>query len=79
MLLQDLEKSEEINHFSEESKDLISEIGKNEFFEFYETSSTRQRLDCALYWEIVIVYCTCGKCMQPAALNRQYNKDRYDS
>ena len=72
-------KSEEINHISQESEDLITEMGNNEIFEFYETSSKRQCPDCALHWEIGIVYCTCGKCLQPAAMNRQYNKDRFDS
>ena len=32
-------KSEEISHFSREVKDLIFEMGNNEIFEFYETSS----------------------------------------
>ena len=50
-LLKDFEKSEEINHFSQESKDLITEMGNTEIFEFYETSSKRQSPDCALYWE----------------------------
>ena len=36
MLLKDFEKSEEINHFSQESKDLIAEMGNMEIFEFYE-------------------------------------------
>ena len=77
MLLKDFEKSEEINHFSQESKDLITEIGNTEILEFYENSSKRQCSDCAAYSEIVIVYCTCGKCMQLTDKNRQYNKD-YD-
>ena len=41
------QKSEEINHFSRKSKDLITEMGNNEIFEFYETSSKRQCSDCA--------------------------------
>ena len=49
MLLKDLEKSEEINHFSQESKELITEMGNRENFEFYETSSKRQFPDCALH------------------------------
>ena len=69
MLLKDFEKSEEINHFSQESKDLITEIGNNENFEFYQTSSKRQCPDCAACWEIGIVYCTCGKSMQPRKNN----------
>ena len=60
MLLKDFEKSEEINHFNQESKDLITQIGNTEIFEFYETFSKRQSPDCALCWEIGIVYCTCG-------------------
>ena len=79
MFFMDFKKSEEINHFSRESKDLITEMGNNEIFEFCETSSRRQCSDCALYWEIGVVYCTCGKCLQPTAMNRQYNKDRFDS
>ena len=50
LLLKDIEKSDEINHFSQESKDLITEMGNNEIFEFCETSSKRQCSDCALYW-----------------------------
>ena len=34
MLLKDFEKSEEINRFSQESKDLITEMGNTEIFEF---------------------------------------------
>ena len=79
MLLKDCKKSEEINHFSQESKDLITEMGNNEIFEFHETSSKRQCPDCAACCEIGIVYCTCGKCMQPSERNRQLNKDRFDS
>ena len=58
MLLKEFEKSEEINHFSQDSMDLITEMGNNEIFEFYETSSKRQCPDCAAYWVIGIVYCT---------------------
>ena len=77
MLLKDYKKSEEINHFSQESKDLITEMGNKEILEFYETSSKRQCPDCAACWEIGIVYCTCGKCMQPSERNQQLNKDRF--
>ena len=78
MLLKDFDNSEEINHFNEESKDLITEMGYTEIFEFCETSSKRQCSDCALYWELGIVFCTCEKCMQPTEKCRQLNKDRFD-
>ena len=79
LLLKDYKKSEEINHFSQESKELIAEMGNNEIFDFYETSSKRQCPDCALYWAIGIVFFTCGKCTQPSERYRQLNKDRFDS
>ena len=78
ILLKDCKKSEEIHLFGQESKDWITEMGNNEIFEFYETSSKRQCPDCALYWKIGIVCCTCGKCMQPSE-RKQLNKDRFDS
>ena len=53
-------------------------MGNTDIFEFYETSSKRQCPDCTLYWEIGIVYCEYGKCMQPTEKNRQFNKDRFD-
>ena len=78
-LLKDTEKSEKINHFSQESKDLITEMCNNEIFEFCETSSKRQCPDCAAYWEIGIVHCTCGKYMQPTEKSRLFNKNRFDT
>ena len=47
MFLKNFEKSEEINPFRQESKDLITEMGNIEIHEFYETSSKRQCPDCA--------------------------------
>ena len=78
MLQKDFGKSEEINHFSQETKDLITEMGNTEIFEFYETSSKRQCPDCALHWAIGIVFCTCGKHVQPTEKSRHFNKDRFD-
>ena len=78
LLLQDFNKTEEINPFSEESKDLITDMGNTEIFEFCETSSKKQFPDCAFFLEVRIVYCTCGKCMQPTERSRQMNKDRFD-
>ena len=53
-------------------------MGNTEHFELCETSSEIQCPVCALYWEAGIVYCTCGKCMQPTERNRQLNKERHD-
>ena len=48
--LQDLNETEEINTFSEESKKLITDMGNTEIFELCETSSKKQCPDCSLYW-----------------------------
>ena len=44
--LQDLNKTEEINTFSERSKKLITDMGNTEIFELCETSSKKQCPDC---------------------------------
>ena len=41
-LIQDLNKTEEFNPFSEKSKELITSMGKTEYFELCETSSEVQ-------------------------------------
>ena len=77
--LKDYEKSEEINQVSEESKNLITEMSNNKIFEFYETSLKKQCPDCALCWEVGIVYCTCGNaCSLRKEINRS-TKNRYGS
>ena len=43
-----------------------------------EITSKVQCQDCLLYCEIGIVYCTCGKCLQPSERIRQLNKERDD-
>ena len=53
-------------------------MGDTEYFELCEISAEIQCPDCSLYWEVGIVYCTCGKCVQPSERNRQLNKARYD-
>ena len=76
-LIEDL--NEIFNPFSEKSKELITSMGNTEYFELCEISSKIQCPDCSLCWKVGIVYCTCGKFMQPSERNRQTNKDRYDS
>ena len=53
-------------------------MGNTEYFDLCEISSKIRCPDCYLYWEAGIVYCTCGKCMQPSEGNRQLNMERYD-
>ena len=52
--LQDLNKTEEINTFSEKSKKLITDMGNTEIFELFETSSKKQCPDCAFFGELAL-------------------------
>ena len=73
-LMEDLNKTEEFNQFSERSKELISSMGHTEYFELCAISSNIQCPDCSLNWDVGIVYCTLGKCLQPSERNRQLNE-----
>ena len=44
--LQDLNQTQKINKFSEESKDLIADMNNTEILELCETSSNKQCPDC---------------------------------
>ena len=67
--LKELNKTEEINEFSEESKKLITDINNTEIFELSENPSKKQCPDCALYWDIGIVYSSCGRSLHYDALS----------
>ena len=54
----------ELHAFSARSKKLITDMGITEIFELCETSSEIQCHDCALYWQIGIVYCSCGRSLK---------------
>ena len=62
--LQDFKQTKEINKFSEKSQELIADMNNTEIVELCETSSKQQCPDCNLYWEVGIVYCTCGRLMK---------------
>ena len=69
-LMEDLNKTEEFNQFIEKSKALISSMGNTERIELCGISCKIQCPDCALYWDVGIVFfCTCGKC--PAAVGEK--------
>ena len=59
-LIEDLNKTEEFNPFSEKSKELITSMGNTEYCELCEICSKIQCFDCALHWEADMKYCTCG-------------------
>ena len=58
--LQDLSQTQKINRFSEESQQLLADLNHTEIFELCENSAKQHCLDCNTFWEIGIIYCSCG-------------------
>ena len=56
----DLRQNQSSNPFSPESKQMIREVGNIELCELLETEPKAQCKVCLSYWNIGIVYCTCG-------------------
>ena len=57
---QDLRQNQSFNPFSPESKQMIHEVVNIELCELLETEPKAQCKVCLSYWDIGIVYCTCG-------------------
>ena len=54
-------------------------MGKIEIFELCETCSKTQCPDCALYWQVGIVYCSCGRTLKPSQRTKQLDKKNSDA
>ena len=59
-LQRDLQQRQSFNPFSQESKEMIHEVGNIELCELLDTEPKTQCKVCLSYWDIGIVYCTCG-------------------
>ena len=59
-LQRDLQQSQSFNPFSQESKQMIHEVGNIELCELLDTEPKTQCKVCLSYWDTGIVYCTCG-------------------
>ena len=53
-------QSQSFNPFSQESKEMIHEVGNIELCELLDTEPKAQCKVCLSYWDVGIVYCTCG-------------------
>ena len=60
VLQQDLRQNQSFNLFSPESKKMIRDVGNIELCELLETEHKTQCKVCLSYWDIGILYCTCG-------------------
>ena len=59
-LQNDLQQHRAFNPFSEESKDAIMAAGNTELCEIVDVEPKSQCRACLTYWNVGIVYCTCG-------------------
>ena len=59
-LQRDLQESQSFNPFSQESKQMIHEVGNTELCQLLDMESKAQCKVCLSYWDVGIVYCTCG-------------------
>ena len=59
-LQRDLQQSQSFNPFSHESQQMIHEVGNIELCELLDMEPKTQCKVCLSYWDIGIVYCTCG-------------------
>ena len=56
----DVQQSQSFNPFSQESMQMIHEVGNIELCELLDTEPKAQCRVCLSYWDVGIVYCTCG-------------------
>ena len=59
-LQQDLRQNQSFNPFSQESKEMIHEVGNVVLCELLDMEPKAQCKVCLSYWNVGIVYCTCG-------------------
>ena len=59
-LQRNLQQSQSFNPFSQESKQMIHEVENIELCELLDMEPKTQCKVCLSYWDIGIVYCTCG-------------------
>ena len=76
--IQDLSQTQKTNKFSKESQDLIADMNNTEIFEPCENSSKQQCPDCDAYWEIGIVYCSCGRNLKSSQRPKEFEKNICD-
>ena len=78
-LQQDLRQNQSYDPISPKSKKMIQDVGNIELCELLETEPKTQCTACLSYWNVGIVYCTCGHFLQKeTAVNRKFVKYTMD-
>ena len=75
----DLQQNNVYNPFSNNSKEMIRDLGNVELFELCETEPEVQCSQCLLNWNQGIIYCTCGQFLVASESRRKVNKLRLDA
>ena len=78
-LQSDLQQHRQFNPFSKESQDVIKAAGNTELCELLDVEAKAQCKVCLSYWDIGIVYCTCGHFLRDDTTeNKKYIKSVLD-
>ena len=78
-LQSDLQQHRPFNPFSRESQDAINAAGNIELCEIVDVEPKAQCRTCLTYWEVGIVYCTCGHFLKDdTTANKKYIKSVLD-
>ena len=78
-LQQDLRQNQSYNPLSPESKQMIRDVGNIELFDLLETEPKTKCKACLSFWNIGIVYCTCGHFLhKETKVNRKFVKYTMD-
>ena len=79
-LQSDLQQHRPFNPFSKESQDVIKAAGNTELCELLDVEPKAQCKACLSYWDVGIVYCTCGHFLRDDTTeNKKYIKSVLDS
>ena len=78
-LQSDLQQHRQFNPFSKESQDVIKAAGNTELCELLDVEPKAQNKACLSYWDVGIVYCTCGHFVRDDTTeNKKYIKSVLD-
>ena len=78
-LQSDLQQHRAFNPFSKESQDVIKAAGNTELCEIVDVEPKAQCRACLTYWDVGIVYCTCGHFLRDGTTeNKKYIKSVLD-
>ena len=78
-LQSDLQQHRQFNPFSKESQDVRKGAGNTEVCELLDVEPKAQCKACLSYWDVGIVYCTCGHFLRDDTTeNKKYIKSVLD-